>query len=120
MEVVGQILNRGMVPRVSIRGRPRLWSAIGVHGFNPGFVGAFVVHLNRPFYLNIFDNQEPPCLIVSANLAAGTWRRSELLLLLMAAESPISFASWQSLLDNFAIHEAVFTGREIGILQSTS
>ena len=48
----------------------------------------------------------------------GQWRRPELLLLLMAAASPISFASWQTLLDNFAIHEAAFGGREIGILQS--
>ena len=38
--------------------------------------------------------------------------------MLLAAASPISFAAWMSLLDNFAIHEAAFTGREIGILQS--
>lgn len=50
--------------------------------------------------------------------AIERWRRPEFLLLLMAAASPISFASWQSLLDNFAIHEAAFGGREIGILQS--
>lgn len=48
----------------------------------------------------------------------SVWRRPEVLLVLMAAASPISFASWQSLLDNFAIHEAAFSGREIGILQS--
>ena len=47
-----------------------------------------------------------------------TWRKPEILLMLMAAASPISFAAWMSLLDNFAIHEAAFTGREIGILQS--
>lgn len=46
------------------------------------------------------------------------WRTPENLLLLLAAASPISFAAWMSLLDNFAIHEAAFTGREIGILQS--
>jgi len=40
------------------------------------------------------------------------------LLLLMAAAVPISFATWQTLLDNFAIHQAAFTGREIGLLQS--
>jgi len=46
------------------------------------------------------------------------WRRPEVLLLLMAAAVPISFATWQTLLDNFAIHQAAFTGREIGLLQS--
>ena len=46
------------------------------------------------------------------------WQTPENLLLLLAAASPISFAAWMSLLDNFAIHEAAFTGREIGILQS--
>ncbi len=46
------------------------------------------------------------------------WRRPELLLLLMAAASPISFATWQALIDNFAIHRAAFTGQEMGILQS--
>ena len=38
--------------------------------------------------------------------------------MLMAAASPISFATWQALIDNFAIHCAAFTGQEIGILQS--
>ncbi len=47
-----------------------------------------------------------------------TWRRPELLLLLMASAVPLSFATWQTLLDNFAIHRAAFTGAEIGILQS--
>tara|TARA_B100000676_G_scaffold309703_1_gene374036 strand:- start:509 stop:934 length:426 start_codon:yes stop_codon:yes gene_type:complete len=46
------------------------------------------------------------------------WQTPENLLLLLAAASPFSFAAWMSLLDNFAIHEAAFTGREIGILQS--
>ena len=40
------------------------------------------------------------------------------LLLLMAFATPLSFATWMALLDNFAIHSANFTGREIGILQS--
>ena len=47
-----------------------------------------------------------------------TWRRPERLLLLMASAVPLSFATWQTLLDNFAIHRAAFTGAEIGILQS--
>ena len=36
----------------------------------------------------------------------------------MASAVPLSFATWQTLLDNFAIHRAAFTGAEIGILQS--
>ncbi len=47
-----------------------------------------------------------------------TWRRPEVLLLLMACAVPFSFATWQTLLDNFAIHRAAFTGAEIGMLQS--
>jgi hypothetical protein len=50
--------------------------------------------------------------------AGQTWRRPEVLLLLMAAASPISFATWMALIDNFSIHEVGFTGQEIGILQS--
>jgi predicted MFS family arabinose efflux permease len=46
------------------------------------------------------------------------WRRPEMLLLLMAAGVPLSFATWQALLNNFAIEAAAFTGAEIGILQS--
>lgn len=36
----------------------------------------------------------------------------------MAAAVPLSFATWQTLLNNFAIDRAAFTGAEIGILQS--
>ncbi|HEY5701124.1 MAG TPA: MFS transporter [Gammaproteobacteria bacterium] len=36
----------------------------------------------------------------------------------MAAAVPLSFSTWMALLDNFSIHRAGFTGREIGILQS--
>ena len=46
------------------------------------------------------------------------WRTPEMLLLLMAAGVPISFATWQALLNNFVIERAAFTGAEIGILQS--
>lgn len=46
------------------------------------------------------------------------WRRPEFLLLLMAAAVPLSFATWQALLNNFAIDRAAFTGAEIGMLQS--
>jgi len=45
-------------------------------------------------------------------------QRPELLLLLMAIAVPLSFATWQTLLNNFTIEAAGFTGREIGILQS--
>lgn len=46
------------------------------------------------------------------------WQRPEFLLLLMAFAVPISFAAWQALLNNFAIEQAAFSGREMGILQS--
>ncbi len=46
------------------------------------------------------------------------WRRPEILLLMMAAASPVSFSAWQALLNNFAIERASFTGAEMGMLQS--
>jgi predicted MFS family arabinose efflux permease len=46
------------------------------------------------------------------------WRHPEILLMLMAAGVPLSFATWQALLNNFAIEAANFTGAEIGMLQS--
>ena len=46
------------------------------------------------------------------------WRRPEILLLLMAIAVPFSFSAWQTLINNFAIEQAAFTGREMGILQS--
>jgi hypothetical protein len=55
---------------------------------------------------------------MESTTAESTWRRPEVLLLLMAAAVPLSFATWQTLLDNFAIHRAAFTGAEIGMLQS--
>jgi len=36
----------------------------------------------------------------------------------MAGAVPLSFATWQALLNNFAIERAAFTGIEIGVLQS--
>ena len=38
--------------------------------------------------------------------------------MLMAASVPLSFSVWSTLLNNFVIERANFTGREIGILQS--
>jgi len=46
------------------------------------------------------------------------WRRPEIMLLVMAAGVPLSFSTWQALLNNFAIERAAFTGAEIGVLQS--
>ena len=47
-----------------------------------------------------------------------SWQRPELLLILMASAVPLSFAAWQALLNNFAVEQIAFTGREMGILQS--
>ncbi|MEW8148752.1 MAG: MFS transporter [Candidatus Thiodiazotropha endolucinida] len=44
--------------------------------------------------------------------------RPDFLLLLMAVAVPLSFAAWQTLLNNFAIERAAFSGQEMGILQS--
>ena len=40
------------------------------------------------------------------------------LLALMVAGVPLSFATWQALLNNFAVERAQFTGAEMGVLQS--
>jgi predicted MFS family arabinose efflux permease len=45
-------------------------------------------------------------------------RKPEYLLFLLGAAVSLAFAVWQALLNNFAIEQAAFTGREIGILQS--
>ncbi|WP_105101469.1 MFS transporter [Microbulbifer pacificus] len=47
-----------------------------------------------------------------------SWRRPEILLLLLALAMPLSFGVWQALLNNFVIERAQFTGAEIGLLQS--
>ncbi len=46
------------------------------------------------------------------------WKHPGILLFIMAAAMPLSFGTWQALLNNFAIEHANFTGVEIGILQS--
>ncbi len=48
----------------------------------------------------------------------STWRRPEIMLLALSVALPLSFATWQALLNNFVIERAAFTGIEIGILQS--
>ncbi len=47
-----------------------------------------------------------------------SYRRPEILLLIMAFVMSLTFAVWNVLLNNFVIEMADFTGREIGILQS--
>ena len=44
--------------------------------------------------------------------------RPEFLLLITAVAVPLSFATWQALLNNFSIERAAFGGAEMGILQS--
>ncbi len=46
------------------------------------------------------------------------WRSPLLMLMLMAGAMQLSFAAWWNLMNNFAVHELDFTGREIGIQQS--
>lgn len=46
------------------------------------------------------------------------FQRPETLLFLVAATIPVSLEIWMTLLNNFAIEKAAFTGKEIGILQS--
>ncbi|MEM7563712.1 MAG: MFS transporter [Pseudomonadota bacterium] len=45
-------------------------------------------------------------------------QKPETLLYLFAAAIPLSFASWQALINNFSVEQVGFTGYEIGILQS--
>lgn len=51
-------------------------------------------------------------------LKPEVWRTPEGCLIILAAAMPLSFATWMSLLNNFAIERAQFGGEEIGILQS--
>jgi hypothetical protein len=44
--------------------------------------------------------------------------RPEVLLYVMAAAVPLAFSTWRTLLNNFAIEQASFSGIEMGILQS--
>ncbi len=48
----------------------------------------------------------------------SAWRSPEGLLLLLSVAMPLAHATWMALLNNFAVEQAAFTGREIGILQS--
>ncbi|MEO0821162.1 MAG: MFS transporter [Pseudomonadota bacterium] len=44
------------------------------------------------------------------------WRRPEALLMLMALASPLAFATWMALLNNFVVERAAFDGLDIGVL----
>ena len=46
------------------------------------------------------------------------FQRPEMLLYVIAAAIPLSFATWRALINNFAIEQAAFSGVEMGILQS--
>ncbi|MEP3046030.1 MAG: MFS transporter [Roseibium sp.] len=46
------------------------------------------------------------------------WRSPAVLLMVMAGAMQLSFAAWWNLMNNFAVQELDFTGREIGIQQS--
>jgi predicted MFS family arabinose efflux permease len=46
------------------------------------------------------------------------WRSRETLLILMAIAMPLSFSTWQALLNNFALEKASFDSVQIGFLQS--
>ncbi len=53
-----------------------------------------------------------------SNPTNSKWRTPFVMLMLMSAAMQLSFASWWTLLNNFAVNEVGFTGREIGIQQS--
>ena len=48
--------------------------------------------------------------------ALPRWRRPEALLLLMAVASPLAFATWMALVNNFVVEKAAFDGFDIGVL----
>lgn len=52
------------------------------------------------------------------NINRDFFRSPQFCLILMACIVPISFATWNTLLNNFVIEKANFTGKDIGLLQS--
>ena len=56
--------------------------------------------------------------MLARSTGASSWRTPFVLLMLMAAANQLGFASWWNLLNNFAVNEVGYTGREIGIQQS--
>jgi predicted MFS family arabinose efflux permease len=53
---------------------------------------------------------------ISEAHALPRWRRPEALLMLMAVASPLAFATWMALLNNFVVERAAFDGFDIGVL----
>ena len=53
-----------------------------------------------------------------SSLPSRWYQHPHILLMITAAAMPISFVSWTALINNFAVEQANFSGREIGILQS--
>jgi predicted MFS family arabinose efflux permease len=49
---------------------------------------------------------------------ATGWRRPEILLIVMAAGVPLSFSTWNALLNNFGVELASFTGADIGLVHT--
>ena len=48
----------------------------------------------------------------------ANWRKPEILLMLMSSASGLSFAVWSTLINNFAVERANFSGYDMGVLQS--
>ncbi|MEL6217333.1 MAG: MFS transporter [Pseudomonadota bacterium] len=57
----------------------------------------------------------PPISISDAH-RLPLWRRPEALLMLMALASPLAFATWMALVNNFVVERAAFDGLDIGVL----
>ncbi|MEM9144566.1 MAG: MFS transporter [Pseudomonadota bacterium] len=55
-------------------------------------------------------------LSIAAAAHLPRWRRPEALLMLMALASPLAFATWMALLNNFVVEYASFDGLDIGVL----
>jgi len=57
-----------------------------------------------------------PQIPIAEARALPWWRRPEALLMLMAVASPLAFATWMALLNNFVVERAQFDGLDIGWL----
>ncbi len=61
---------------------------------------------------------KPSLSTLSEGQSLPRWRRPRVLLFVMAAAMPLSFAVWSALLNNFVVEAAAFDGVKIGWLQS--
>ncbi|GMG81111.1 MFS transporter [Paralimibaculum aggregatum] len=57
-----------------------------------------------------------PPLPISEAASLPVWRRPAALLVLMAIATPLAFATWSALLNNFVVEAAAFDGLDIGTL----